>query len=235
MLALPPVVSAMVASFMPRRDKRQFANDSVYFEVPLSELPLPVPPVDNGPLPDAAPLAVPVPAPVFGLPVPGMPTSGIPAVPGPPDVLPVLGAFGSGMVVVAPDDAPLEPVSPVVPGIAPRPGAPDVAVPTEPEPDVDGRSAPLVISSLLLPDDAPELLPVSLPLAPLLDAPLLLPSLPTSAPGIWLPLVLDSMVLEDPAAVAPLVPEDELPAKALEPRTAKRAADATTAPTLFVI
>lgn len=234
MLALPPVVSTMVALTTPRRDKRRFANDSVYFEVPLSELPLPVPPVDNGPLPDAAPLAVPVPAPVFGLPVPGMPTSGIPAVPGPPDVLPVLGAFGSGMVVVAPDDAPLEPVSAPVPGIAPVPGAPEVAVLTEPEPDVEGRSAPFVISSLLLPDDAPELLPVSLPLAPLLDAPLL-PSLPTSAPGIWLPLVLDSMVLEDPAAVAPLVPEDELPAKALEPRAAKRAADATTAPTLLVI
>jgi hypothetical protein len=77
-------------------------------------------------------------------PVPGTPVSGDPDTPGPPEV-PVLGALPD-----VPDDvAPLLPVlpvplAPVLPGIAPRPGAPEVAVPTEPEPEVEGRSAPLV-------------------------------------------------------------------------------------------
>jgi hypothetical protein len=39
--------------------------------------------------------------------------------------------------------APLVP-APVLPGIAPMPGAPEVAVPTEPEPEVEGRPASLV-------------------------------------------------------------------------------------------
>ena len=66
-------------------------------------------------------------------PVPGTPVSGEPTVPGPPDV-PVLAALPE-VPDVGPD------VEPPAPGIAPRPGAPEVAVPTEPEPEVDGRSA----------------------------------------------------------------------------------------------
>jgi hypothetical protein len=68
-------------------------------------------------------------------PVPGTPVSGDPVTPGPPDV-PVLGAAFDVPDELVPELAP--------PGIAPTPGAPDVAVPTEPEPDVEGRSAPLV-------------------------------------------------------------------------------------------
>jgi hypothetical protein len=71
------------------------------------------------------------------LPVPGTPVSGDPTTPGPPDA-PVLGAVPDVPEELAPE------LVPVPPGIAPKPGAPEVAVPTEPEPDVDGRSAPLV-------------------------------------------------------------------------------------------
>lgn len=77
-------------------------------------------------------------------PVPGTPVSGEPTVPGPPDV-PVLGALPE-LPDVGPD------VEPPEPGMAPRPGAPDVAVPTEPDPEVVGRSAWLLIEPLVLPD-----------------------------------------------------------------------------------
>lgn len=113
---------------------------------------------------------LPVPVPVVE-PVPGTPASGMPAVPGPPDV-PVFGALASGMVEPPDDDAPE--LSLVVPGVTLTPGEPDVAVPTEPEPDVDGRSALLVIASPERPvvdDDDP--LPYELP-APDDDAPLAL-------------------------------------------------------------
>jgi hypothetical protein len=75
-------------------------------------------------------------------PVPG--TSGEPTVPGPPDV-PVLGAFPE-VPEVGPE------VEPPAPGIAPTPGAPEVAVPTEPEPEVDGLSACLVMERSALPE-----------------------------------------------------------------------------------
>lgn len=74
------------------------------------------------------------------MPVPGTPVSGDPVTPGPPEV-PVLGAEFDVPDELVPDELAPE-LAP--PGIAPTPGAPDVAVPTEPEPDVDGRSAPLV-------------------------------------------------------------------------------------------
>lgn len=77
-------------------------------------------------------------------PVPGTPVSGEPTVPGPPDV-PVFGALPE-LPDVGPD------VEPPEPGMTPRPGAPDVAVPTEPDPEVVGRSAWLLTEPLVLPD-----------------------------------------------------------------------------------
>jgi hypothetical protein len=68
-------------------------------------------------------------------PVPGTPISGDPVTPGPPDV-PVLGDAFDVPDELVPELAP--------PGTTAMPGEPDVAVPTEPEPDVEGRSAPLV-------------------------------------------------------------------------------------------
>ena len=76
--------------------------------------------------------------------MPGTPVSGEPTVPGPPDV-PVLGALPE-LPDVGPD------VEPPEPGMAPRPGAPEVAVPTEPDPEVDGLSARLVFEPPVLPD-----------------------------------------------------------------------------------
>jgi hypothetical protein len=43
-------------------------------------------------------------------------------------------------------------VEPPAPGIAPTPGAPEVAVPTDPAPDVDGLSAWFVMERSALPD-----------------------------------------------------------------------------------
>lgn len=60
-------------------------------------------------------------------PVPGMPASGIPFVPGPPEVLPVFGAFASGIVV------PLDSAEPVVPLLAPPIVVP-LDMPAGPEP-----------------------------------------------------------------------------------------------------
>jgi hypothetical protein len=59
--------------------------------------------------------------------------------------VPVLGALPE-LPEVGPD------VEPPEPGMAPSPGAPEVAVPTEPDPEVDGLSASLVIEPLGLPD-----------------------------------------------------------------------------------
>lgn len=77
-------------------------------------------------------------------PVPGTPVSGEPTVPGPPDV-PVFGALPE-LPDVGPD------VELPEPGMTPRPGAPDVAVPTEPDPEVVGRSVWLLTEPLVLPD-----------------------------------------------------------------------------------
>jgi hypothetical protein len=89
--------------------------------------------------------------------VPGTPVSGLPTAPGAPDV-PLFGALPD-----VPDELALVPESlvPLVPGIAPTPGEPEVAVPTEPAPEVEGRSAPLVMSRSVLPElelapDVPE-------------------------------------------------------------------------------
>lgn len=43
-------------------------------------------------------------------------------------------------------------VEPPAPGIAPKPGDPEVAVPTDPEPEVDGRSAWFVMERSALPE-----------------------------------------------------------------------------------
>lgn len=190
-----------------------------------------------------------------------MPTSGMPADPGPPDVLPFFGALASGIVDVLPDEpvAPLAPELPV-PSRGAKPGAPDVAVPTEPEPEVEGRSAPLVTSSALLPDDPPALLlPVSLLPAPLLDeplpeaplldepapdAPLLdapLPSVTTPAPGRLVSLVVVPLEEDPPLAPAEVAlgdseaPDEPPAATALPPNAAKSTADAAAARNLFVI
>ena len=83
-------------------------------------------------------------------PVPGTPVSGEPTVPGPPEAL-VLGELPE-----APDVAPE--VAPPAPGMTPTPGDPDVAVPGEPEPEVEGRSAWLLTERSALPDVlAPDL------------------------------------------------------------------------------